>query len=405
MGNLNPSSNIAKPAGVPWTLEEIRSHQDQVVKKLEATAEKYKSQRPNPNIGQGLLTPSHLPQFGEVGWVNPNFDPYHNANGYHRFDPQIPGMGMQTARTYADGASAYDSYQQNNPGTGYAIESRKFLQENGIDAATATDMQKYAAMDYAGRLGQWKNQRPKRKFGVKDAFGLALSVAAIFSGNPYLAAGLAAGGSAVKGGDLGDILTAGALAGVGNFVGGKIADKIGGAATAGNSVDKMLAAAANSGSGVGTAVKNASTLATLGKAAVSAAPYVGSAIVTADAINQSGVNLTPDQNSILKGGAPKITTFEPENKNIALSAHPTSAYAAAYPNVARPINTAPIAPINRTTNQARPYVAPPRAQIAPNMPIIGYDPSRNYSQTPTMQQALMRPAATRGPSKNARTTQ
>jgi hypothetical protein len=380
VGNLNPSSNIAKPTGVPWTLEEFKSYRDEVNKKLEETAEKYKSQRPNPNIGQGLLTPSHLPQFGEVGWVNPNFDPYHNAYGYHRFDPQIPGMGMQTAKTYADGARAYDIYQKNNPKTAYAIESRKFLAENGIDAATATDIQKYAAMDYAGRLGQWKNQRPKRKFGIKDAFGLALSVGAIFAGNPYAAAGLAAGGSAVKGGDLGDILTAGALAGVGNYAGGALGSSKTAAGIKGLSTASKLAA------GVGT---------------------------TANAINQSGVNLTPDQNSILKGGDPKITTFEPENKNIALSAHPTSAYAAAYPSVARPINTAPIAPINtapiapinQTTIQARPYVAPPRAQIAPNMPIIGYDPSRNYSQTPTMQQALMRPAATRGPSKNARTTQ
>ena len=163
--------------------------------------------RPNPNIGMGLRTPSDQPQFGEVGWVNPNYDLYHNADGYHRFDPTIPGMGMQMSRTYADGGYAYDVYQQRSPNTMYARYSRQFLAENGIDPATATDMQKFAAMDYAGRLGQWKNQRPKRKFGIKDAFGLALSVGAIFAGNPYVAAGLAGTGSAVQGGDIGDILT------------------------------------------------------------------------------------------------------------------------------------------------------------------------------------------------------
>ena len=94
------------------------------------------------------------------------------------------------------------------------------------------------------------------------------------------------------------------------------------------------------------------------------------------------------------------------SNNILSSAPPTSAYAAAYPgassvanSAARPINTAPIAPINRTMNPAKPYVAP-RVQIAPNMPIIKYDPRRNYPQTTTMQQALMRPAATRAPAQN-----
>ena len=76
--------------------------------------------KPNPNIGMGLKTPSDLPQFGEAGWVNPNYDPYHNADGYHRFDPTIPGMGMQMSRTYADGANAYDVYQQRSPNTMYA---------------------------------------------------------------------------------------------------------------------------------------------------------------------------------------------------------------------------------------------------------------------------------------------
>ena len=350
--------------------------------------------KPNPNIGQGLKTPGNLPQFGEQGWVNPNYDPNHNADGYHRFDPKIPGMGLQYSKTYADGARTFDGYQNiasGKPGYTHAQNSLTFLTDNGINPKTATDLQKYSAMDYAMRLVQWKNQRPKRKFGIKDAFGLALSVGAIFAGNPYLAAGLAAGGSAVQGGDLGDILTAGALGGIGTYAGNEL--KI--AADAGK-LGKLGAASAK----LGNVAKSVATLA-----------------ATSNAINKSGVNLTPDQNSFFKGGNRKITTFEPENKNIALSAHPSRAYAAAYPGVAnvansgtRPINAAPIAPINTPGRNAapyaapKPYVAPPRVQIASNIPIINYDPSRNYQSPTTMQQALMRPAATRAPSQNARAT-
>ena len=353
--------------------------------------------KPNPNIGQGLKTPGNLPQFGEQGWVNPNWDPNHNADGYHRFDPTIPGMGLQYSKTYADGARTFDGYQNiasGKPGYTHAQNALTFLSDNGINPKGATDLQKYSAMDYAMRLVQWKNQRPKRKFGIKDAFGLALSVGAIFAGNPYLAAGLAAGGSAVQGGDLGDILTAGALGGIGTFAGNEL--KI--AADAGK-LGKLGAASAK----LGNVAKSVATLA-----------------ATSNAINKSGVNLTPDQNSFFKGGNRKITTFEPENKNIALSAHPSRAYAAAYPGLAnvanvanagtRPINAAPIAPINTSGRNAapyaapKPYVAPPRVQIASNIPIINYDPSRNYPQTTTMQQALMRPAATRAPSQNARAT-
>ena len=353
--------------------------------------------KPNPNIGQGLKTPGNLPQFGEQGWVNPNYDPNHNADGYHRFDPKIPGMGLQYSKTYADGARTFDGYQNiasGKPGYTHAQNSLTFLTDNGINPKTATDLQKYSAMDYAMRLVQWKNQRPKRKFGIKDAFGLALSVGAIFAGNPYLAAGLAAGGSAVQGGDLGDILTAGALGGIGTYAGNEL--KI--AADAGK-LGKLGAASAK----LGNVAKSVATLA-----------------ATSNAINKSGVNLTPDQNSFFKGGNRKITTFEPENKNIALSAHPSRAYAAAYPGLAnvanvanagtRPINAAPIAPINTSGRNAapyaapKPYVAPPRVQIASNIPIINYDPSRNYQSPTTMQQALMRPAATRAPSQNARAT-
>jgi hypothetical protein len=384
--------------------------------------------KPNPNIGMGLKTPSSLPQFGEPGWVNPNYDPYHNAAGYHRFDPTIPGMGLQMHKTYASGAASYDSYQKLTPGAGYAATSNQFLTENGINPATATDMQKFAAMDYAGRLGQWKNQRPKRKFGIAQAFGLAAQIIGAVYGGPWGAAAGSAFSTGIQGGDLGDIAKSAAIAGAATYAGGAIGSKLGGGATAGNSVDRMFAAAANSGSKASTLGKIA---AGVGSAYKTAAPYLTTAGkiagTTGAAINQSGVTLTPTQYSNLQGGNPAVTTFEPENKNIALSPHPTSAYAAAYPNApdssVSPINTAPVAPINQPIatapiNQpiatARPYVAPLPVQIAPNIDILKYDPSRNYSQaakiapnigiikydprrnySQTMQQALMRPAATR----------
>ena len=368
--------------------------------------------KPNPNIGMGLKTSSDLPQFGEIGWVNPNFDLDHNADGYHRFDPTVVGMGMQMSRTYADGAAAYDIYQglaQGAPGSSLAKDARTFMTDNGINPDRANDIQKFAAMDYAGRHVQWKNQRPKRKFTLKQAFGTVVQIGATIYGGPWGAAAGSAFNTALQGGDFGDIAKNAAIAGTLAYGGGVIGDKLGTlggpATTAGNSIDRMVGASVNAGS-------TASTLGTLGQGLSTAfgvvAPHlrtagqVGAALY--DNINRSGVNLSPTAYSNLQGGNREITTFESENENIALSPHPTSAYAGAYPGIAnagaRPINTAPIAPINRTMAAAKPYVAPPRVQIEPNMPIIKYDPRRNYPQTTTMQQALTRPAATRAPSKN-----
>ena len=373
--------------------------------------------RPNPNIGMGLKTPSNLPQFGEPGWVNPNYDPYHNAAGYHRFDPTIPGMGLQMHKTYASGAASYDSYQKLTPGAGYAATSNQFLTENGINPATATDMQKFAAMDYAGRLGQWKNQRPKRKFGIKQAFGLAAQIVGAVYGGPAGAALGSAFSTGIQGGDLGDIAKSAAISGASAYAGGKIGDwaaqGTGGFNTVRSGVGPTLIPTGSRAVVAGSLTPTIG--ATLGRIGAQAAPYLSTAGqiagTTGAAINQSGVTLTPTQYSNLQGGNPAVTTFEPENKNIAFSAHPTSAYLAAYPGApestattASPITPTPAAPIAGTANAARPYVAPTRIPIAPNIPIINYDPRRNYQSPTTMQQALMRPAAIRRPSQNARTT-
>jgi hypothetical protein len=413
--------------------------------------------KPNPNIGQGLKTSADLPQFGEIGWVNPNYDPNHNANGYHRFDPTIPGMGMQMSKDYAAGARTFDAYQKiaaGAPGSSLARDALTFMTDNGIDPARSNDIQKFAAMDYAGRHVQWKNQRPKRKFTLKQAFGTAVQIVATIYGGPWGAAAGGAFNTALNGGDLGDIAKAAVIAGATAYAGGKIGDwaSSGSAAgsAAGNSVDKLFAASANAGSTAGSTAAStaASAASTLGKIATgvgtaykTAVPYLNTGVqvggILANDINKSGVLLTPTQNNALKGGKKEITTYEPENKNIALSAPPTSSYAAAYPGAptntqnsgsyvppGRPAAYVPppyIPPGRATTPYAppAPYVAPTPVQVAPNIDIINYDPSRNYPQSQpnidmvnygpngnslqamTMQQALMRPAATRAPASNA----
>ena len=281
--------------------------------------------KPNPNIGMGLKTPSDLPQFGEIGWVNPNFDLDHNADGYHRFDPTVVGMGMQMSRTYADGANAYDIYQglaKGAPGSSLATAARKFMTDNGINPDRANDIQKFAAMDYAGRDVQWKNQRPKRKFTLKQAFGTALAIGALFVKNPNLAAALATTGSAVQGGSLGDIALAGGLA----YGGAKLGGTPGSALKPGvKTAITLPKQAANTLSTVGRLA------ARVGNVARTVAPVIGSGVVIGNAINQSRVNLSPTAYSNLQGGNREITTFQPENQNIAFSPHPTSAYTGAYP--------------------------------------------------------------------------
>jgi hypothetical protein len=210
----------------------------------------------------GLLPAHDLPKFGEEGWVNPNYDLYHNADGYHRFNPEIPGMGMQMSRTYADGASAYDTYQQRSPDTMYARYSRQFLADNGISPNTATDIEKFAAMDYAGRLGQWKNQRRKRKFGIAQVFGIAAQVLGTIYGGPWGAAAGAAFSSGIQGGDLGDVGIAAVTAGAGAYAGGALLS-----------------------SGMGAASGNVLTALT---ALQTAGPYIGGALTIGQAAINSG---------------------------------------------------------------------------------------------------------------------
>jgi hypothetical protein len=155
--------------------------------------------------------------WGQEGWINPNYNPDHNKGGYHRFDTSTPGSGMQFSRTYADGARTFDTYNKltsGQPGYDHAQNARNTLRQMGTTVAKATDMQKFEAMDLSQRSAQWKNTRPKRKFGIKDAIGIALQVGAFLvpGGQAYTVAArsaLGAAGTGFRGGSIRDVALAG----------------------------------------------------------------------------------------------------------------------------------------------------------------------------------------------------
>lgn len=117
------------------------------------------------------------PAFGDEDWVNPHHNPNRNANGYTRFDVNAgPGIGLERARTYADGARIYDDYaklRRGQAGFTHHQNANQYLRDHyGVAQDAASDIQKFGAMDYAMTLAQRKNQRPKRKFGLGKALGL-----------------------------------------------------------------------------------------------------------------------------------------------------------------------------------------------------------------------------------------
>ena len=98
----------------------------------------------------------------------------------------------------------------------------------GIDPKTLTSpealaaiapQQKAAVFDLVGRNNQQKNQL--ENWGLKDSFGLALTLLSMGATSPWVAAALAGSGTAVRGGDIGDIALSAGLAGVGNYAGDK----------------------------------------------------------------------------------------------------------------------------------------------------------------------------------------
>jgi len=225
--------------------------------------------------------------------------------------------------------------------------------KNAEDLADISPEQKAAVYDNYQRIKQEKNQRVK-PFGFGDALGAGLSVVGTLTANPYLKGAGAIVSSGVRGGSFWDMVNAGGKSG---FLWNN----------ANEDYDIRILKAANT-------IKKAKKYHKRVTPNIPVTSYPAAPPTSADYAD-SYVDTNLNQNS-------------------------------SYSSTASPINTAPIAPIapiNRTMNPAKPYVAPPRVQIAPNISIINYDPSKNYPQTTTMQQALMRPAATRAPSKNART--
>ena len=161
----------------------------------------------------------------EADWINPRYRDTQRTE-YTRFDTDIYGRGVENYENYAQGATGFDAYQEFQTGKGSQIrkDSEYYLNEWGIPINEASDRAKFESMDLALRLGQAKNQRPPRKFGVTDLLGLALPIVGGLTANPWLAAAGGAAGSAVKGGDLTDILKSAAFAGGGTYLGGKISD-------------------------------------------------------------------------------------------------------------------------------------------------------------------------------------
>ena len=157
-----------------------------------------------------------------ASWVNSQYDPDRNKGGYTRYDYTQRGSGLHLSRTFADGASTFDVYnalQKGQPGYTHAQNARNNLTQMGVTVDTATDEQKFDALDLAFRGAQWKNRRPKRGFGIKEALGLALQVGSFFvPGGPVVAGAMGATGAGLQGGGPGGI----ALGAFAPWAGGKI---------------------------------------------------------------------------------------------------------------------------------------------------------------------------------------
>ncbi len=170
---------------------------------------------------------------GVPEWENPQFNPDRNKSGYTRYDHTQRGSGLNTARTFADGARAFDVYNalnKNQPGYTHAENARKNLAGMGVTVDTATDEQKFDALDLAHRGAMFKNKRPKRKFSLgKFLMQAAPTVIGVASGNPWLAAASAGASSAAQGGGFPDIIGDMAASYAGGKIGGHLWGNVTGA--------------------------------------------------------------------------------------------------------------------------------------------------------------------------------
>ena len=137
-------------------------------------------------------------------WQNQQYNPGRNDGGYTRYDHTQRGSGLEHSKTFADGARTFETYnklQQGQPGYTHAQNARQNLTEMGVTAATASDEQKFDAMDLAMRGAMFKNKRKKRSFGIGDIAKLAAAAAATWvtagAAAPYF--GASAAGTAATG--------------------------------------------------------------------------------------------------------------------------------------------------------------------------------------------------------------
>ena len=128
-----------------------------------------------------------------ASWVNSQYDPDRNKGGYTRYDYTKRGSGLHLARNFADGARIFDTYgelKENQPGYTHYQNALYNLASMGVTAETATNEQKFDAMDLAFRGAQWKNRRSKRG-GVGSIVG-ALGSLASFYANPGVMSAISA---------------------------------------------------------------------------------------------------------------------------------------------------------------------------------------------------------------------
>lgn len=170
---------------------------------------------------------------GVPEWQNPEYNPGRNDGGYTRYDHTKRGSGLEHSKTFKDGASVFEQYNaltRGQPGYTHAENARNNLAQMGVTADTATDEQKFDAMDMAMRGAQWKNKRPKRKFKLgKFLLQAAPTVIGVASGNPWLAAASAGASSAAQGGGVDDIFKNMAASYVGGKIGGHLWGNVTGA--------------------------------------------------------------------------------------------------------------------------------------------------------------------------------
>ena len=163
-------------------------------------------------LGAGLDIPALVAQAPTVAantagassgpWTNPFYNAGNSVagGGNARYDHTQPGSGIPGARTFSDGAALFDSYYNSRDSNTVYNDAVGWLRDKGFDPATASDQEKFTALDWVFRDRQRGNK--KENFGIGDILGPALTVGSILAPDPLLGAALgAAGGGISSGGD------------------------------------------------------------------------------------------------------------------------------------------------------------------------------------------------------------